>query len=306
VTTNCTAIQEELEALHYGDLDGAERQAVEAHLASCPACRAALEAVRETAASLDTIPVPEPGELAWARFDRHLDARIAPMRAQRMARSYGFLGRARLVPVAAAVLIAGLSVLSAAFYRQIQGQNAQIGMLQKEVAERAWQEGDTAAYQRTVLAASAEQSDPLAEQRLEAIRQLPDLEMPRLWARARNSTSEEEQRDRIAEFVQAYPKEPLAKVATNKLLERGRVKLPPLERALLKPVPFIAPVPGETHEQTCHRTIARLRESAVAPSQTPKSARVLFEQAARIAAEELKDDALAAKLRAEAASLPNQ
>lgn len=298
--TNCAAIQEELEALHYGDLDGAERQSVEAHLASCPACRAALEAVRETAASLDTIPVPEPGEIAWARFDRQLDARIAPLRAQRMARSYGFFGRARLIPVAAAVLIAGLSVLSAGFYLQIQGQNEQIAMLSHELKEQAWRDGDARSYIRMVT--SAEQSNPTVRSRLEALELTGDADAVRAWQQARLPVTEDEQRESVAAFIETFPKHPLSTPATNALLKRGPVKLPPLEFAILKPLPLIAQLPNETYEQACHRTIGNLKDAAGA--QTGRSARVLLAQAARIAVEELKDDALAAKLRAEAANLP--
>src|SRR5207302_721362 len=117
---SCEAIRDGLEAYHYGDLDGEERASTAAHLAGCAPCRAALEAVRETATQLDGLNVPAPSELDWARFDARLESRIAPLRARRFASSYGVFSR--FGRVAAAFLIGGLSVLAGGLYVQSQKQ----------------------------------------------------------------------------------------------------------------------------------------------------------------------------------------
>ena len=86
---HCEKVREDLPALHYGDLEGAERASIERHLGECAPCRAALEAVRETAAGLDRIPVPVPTDSDWVRLDARIESRVAPLRAARFARSYG-------------------------------------------------------------------------------------------------------------------------------------------------------------------------------------------------------------------------
>ncbi|GAA3999901.1 hypothetical protein GCM10022408_08630 [Hymenobacter fastidiosus] len=61
-------MQPELLAWLAGDLAAADQQAVDAHLAQCPACRQELTAVRELWQAMGTLPVPEPSELLRPRF----------------------------------------------------------------------------------------------------------------------------------------------------------------------------------------------------------------------------------------------
>ncbi|MCF7816965.1 MAG: von Willebrand factor type A domain-containing protein [Kiritimatiellales bacterium] len=70
---NCTSIEKKLTAYIHGELADRDVQTLEAHLASCHACRAELEARRATLAllgeSLATAPVPE--KLSALRFIPH-------------------------------------------------------------------------------------------------------------------------------------------------------------------------------------------------------------------------------------------
>jgi hypothetical protein len=300
----CDRIREELEAFHYGDLEGPERGAVERHLVGCPACRAALEAVRETAASLDTVPVPPPSELDWARFDARLESRVAPLRARRMAfEASGFSRYTRYARVAAAFLIGGLLALSGGLFLQTRGQAQRIGALERSLAEAAWRDGDMHAY-AALVKASDTQSHPHVAARLKIADEV-EPEVAKIWALSRQAVTEEDARERISELLANFPKHPLADQAFIALEKTGMPTPPPLERALLNPVP-LGPAPtvaGETREQFARLRVAKLR--AYAASSDPKSGAFALFRAGRIAEEELKDGKIAAELYdAAAARIP--
>jgi hypothetical protein len=69
--------EDDLVLFHYGETD--DRQAVEAHLASCEACRSDYEALQRTLANFESLTVPEPDEgfeaRIWSRVQARLDAR---------------------------------------------------------------------------------------------------------------------------------------------------------------------------------------------------------------------------------------
>jgi hypothetical protein len=296
--SNCAAIREELEALHYGDLEAAERGPVEAHLGQCAACRAALEAVRETAGSLDRLTVPEPSELDWARFETRLEARISPLRARRFAVSVG--GFSRFGRVAAAFLIGGLSALSAGLMLETHRQSEVIATLGREVADSAWQAGDIERYVRLVKVSPAQMS-PVDHERIAAAKEVePDV--AKKWALARNEKDEEASRKRVADFIASYPKHPLADQAWVAFQTKGLPKLPPIDRVVLHPIPLIPTrlLQGEGAEAACRKEIDRLRAGAAEAGDSKVAAWALF-RAGRVAEENLKEAPLAIDLYDQAA-----
>ncbi len=300
---SCETVREDLEALHYGDLGAPERAAVEGHLGGCGACRAALEAVRETAASLDGWSVPAPSEMDWARFGARLEARVSPLRAARMARSVGRAGIFRFGRIAAAFLIGGLAAIAGGFYVQNRSQAGKIDMLQRALADASWKNGDLAGATRLYVTTGEAQSDPTVRDRIAtAVALEDDPRVAEWWALVRNEKGEQASRELVAEFLAAYPKHALADQAFLALQKKGMPKPPPLETAVLKPIPFVVrPLPEATAEQTAatHRArIAELREYA--RSADPKTGAWALYRAARIAEEQVGDGALAAELYAEA------
>jgi hypothetical protein len=85
----------------------AETAAVEAHLASCEACRAELAAIRATLDAAASVPVPERGDdygaRVWARLEAHLDEAGAGTAAPRRA---GASQVTRWLALAAVLLLA--------------------------------------------------------------------------------------------------------------------------------------------------------------------------------------------------------
>src|SRR5438132_1769179 len=132
---NCEAVVERLEAYHYRDLEPDELGPIEAHLEACARCRAALEAVRETAAGLDGLAVPAPGELDWARWDARLEARVAPLRAEKLAARASVRPWRALSRVAAVLAVAGLGALAATLFLQTRDLRQQLAALQHARAE---------------------------------------------------------------------------------------------------------------------------------------------------------------------------
>lgn len=292
----CERVEELLEAFHYGDLEGEERGEVERHVVSCGACRAALEAVRETASALDRMDVPEPKDLDWARLDKRIEAQIAPLRTRRALSPW--LRRERLALVAASFLIGTLGVLSAGLFTQVRGLERELSTVRFALAEQSYNAGDVQRFELLVTAPEL-RSDPAVQRKLEAIEKVGDPEVARRWQLVRQAGGEEEMREKIAQFLHDYPKHPLAKEATNALRKKGMPTLRPLDEAVLHPIPLapVQPLPGETVEEAHRRTIDRLREDAARAD--PKAAAGILFQAAEIAERRLADRALAADLYGE-------
>jgi hypothetical protein len=94
----------------YGDLSDADRAAVAAHVASCGACRAELDALAATRAALDAMPAPA------VAVDLNRIYRFEAERQQRAARRWRV---AALVGIAAAVLVLAMRLDIRADARQL-------------------------------------------------------------------------------------------------------------------------------------------------------------------------------------------
>ncbi len=127
-------VEELLGAYALDAVDPSEARAVEDHLATCPRCRAEVEAHREVAAMLGNAGGDAPEEL-WGRIASELDGEareLPPLRAVergRALRSTGRTGRARPVrPVALS-----LGALAAALAVVVGLLAAKVGSLDSEV-----------------------------------------------------------------------------------------------------------------------------------------------------------------------------
>lgn len=255
----CEAVTERLEAYHYRDLEPDELGTIEAHLEACSRCRAALEATRETAAGLDRLEVRSPGELEWARFDARLEARLAPLRAERLARRAAAGGggrRARWfapLRIAAAVLILGLGGLS--------------GKLWFKVAELE-REAERGRIPGTLLVTEIDHR-PLHAYNL-----------------ARAETGER-QREQLLDFLATFPRHWLADEVFATLQRRGDVTPRSLDVASARRVHVVAqPLPGKSAAEHYAREVERLRALA-RPEQDPRFNAYALLRAARVAEKEL-------------------
>ncbi len=94
---NCTEVRARLPLLLYGDLEAVQAEAVEHHLAACPACRGEYAAFRHLRRDLDRAPVPA------VQVDLGRIYQTAAARQARRLRHWR----------AAAVLLAGLAAAAA-------------------------------------------------------------------------------------------------------------------------------------------------------------------------------------------------
>jgi predicted anti-sigma-YlaC factor YlaD len=106
---NCTETRPLLPALLYGDLTASLAVQVEAHRATCPACAAEFEALRQVRGALDAVPA------ASATVDLAQLYRDAAQRHQRSLRRLRRVCVAVVACAAAVVLIVGLSRLEVRF-----------------------------------------------------------------------------------------------------------------------------------------------------------------------------------------------
>ena len=100
---NCTVFDETLADYLEGDLLASERQAVEAHLASCVRCAALvrdLQQIRDSAGELGELV---PSRDLWAGIATRIEAPIVPLASRTAARPRG-VERLRLAAVAAALV----------------------------------------------------------------------------------------------------------------------------------------------------------------------------------------------------------
>jgi len=91
----CAEAEQEIVALLYDELTADQQQAVEAHIASCPQCRATQDAHGRTMQQLDT----------WPAMDTPADARTLTALAEAKAQSRFWKMRPALIGVAAAVVL---------------------------------------------------------------------------------------------------------------------------------------------------------------------------------------------------------
>lgn len=104
-------VRDLLPALARGELRGAERAAVEEHLATCAECRAELELVRDLASALRNVPPVDTARIAQTVVRAARDQRDAPIsldaiRRRRAAPSRMWLAAASLIAVAGAGALA--------------------------------------------------------------------------------------------------------------------------------------------------------------------------------------------------------
>jgi len=105
----CAEREEDLVLLHYGDLAGAERDTLQNHLESCPACRSFLQDLGKLLPLARKTDEP-PAEF-WLDYNRELRHKLDEMTekstwSQRLAACF----RPRWVPAFAAVAIVALAL----------------------------------------------------------------------------------------------------------------------------------------------------------------------------------------------------
>lgn len=142
-----------IELYFYGELQGADRESMDAHLAACRECRQALEeltVIREALASRPDVCAPPAGD--WSGFMRRLDAAVGQQgqafRPPTARRSYP-----RWIAVAALLALVTLSVLFVARSRENAGVDA---ALDARLTPRATYEGDPTKPDPALASLSAE------------------------------------------------------------------------------------------------------------------------------------------------------
>jgi len=99
VTGKCSNVT--LSKYFDGELDEAERRAVEAHLASCARCSRSLASLRRMSDALKALPDPTPPDRLWS----HLCERLDRTRPSQLARTWR-VGRRAMVAATVLVLLA--------------------------------------------------------------------------------------------------------------------------------------------------------------------------------------------------------
>jgi len=97
---NCGQVRRLLPPIHDKELSGRMREGVTSHLASCPACRAELEALEADMGLLEQVSTPEVSPYLATRVMAEVRQRSRPVR-------YGFRG---LVGTLAAALVVAVSI----------------------------------------------------------------------------------------------------------------------------------------------------------------------------------------------------
>ena len=103
---NCGQVKRLLPPFLDDELSGRERDVVASHLASCPACRSELEALRADMGLLEQVGTPEVTPFLVTRV-------MAEIRERKRPASQGF---ARLVGTLAAVLVVAVSIGAGVFF----------------------------------------------------------------------------------------------------------------------------------------------------------------------------------------------
>jgi hypothetical protein len=108
ISSPCRAFEEDLVLLHYGDLGGAERDTLQAHVPSCPGCSTYL---RELAHLLPlTVKADEPTESFWLDYNRELRSKIDHAAKGSWAAKIADFLRVRWMPVFATAVVVALAL----------------------------------------------------------------------------------------------------------------------------------------------------------------------------------------------------
>lgn len=118
-TTACKNFEQELVLYYYGELSGAERSAVEAHVQSCAPCRLYLKAMQSILPL--TVQPDEPPQAFWDNYSRELRRKLADIRDSKTGwRQWASWFQPWAAPILAttAVVVLALSLtLSKGFWR---------------------------------------------------------------------------------------------------------------------------------------------------------------------------------------------
>lgn len=104
----CGDLEENLVLFHYGDLDGAERGALQAHLQSCAACAGYL---KELGALLPlTLQADQPPETFWTDYNRELRQKLDRADKKSWIQSLGEFFQPRWIPALATAGVVALAL----------------------------------------------------------------------------------------------------------------------------------------------------------------------------------------------------
>lgn len=159
----CDRLEEIISAYLEGELEAAERAAVEAHLKACPACAALLDSVGGAVAELADWPEVEPPPALLERL-RAIPSARRPRPAGRLRPVLDWLLRPSLQPVYAAVSVLLLAVTFIAFSSQGQpvrkaldrGFHDGYGRIERLYAKAGSLTGELGGYKDDVLGALRE------------------------------------------------------------------------------------------------------------------------------------------------------
>jgi anti-sigma factor RsiW len=104
----CGDLEENLVLFHYGDLDGAERGALQAHLQSCAACAGYLQELG-TLLPL-TLQADQPPETFWTDYNRELRQKLDRADKKSWIQTLGELFQPRWMPALATVGVVALAL----------------------------------------------------------------------------------------------------------------------------------------------------------------------------------------------------
>lgn len=126
-----------------GRVPASDRPDIDAHLRDCAECREAIASLRATLAESDALPrdVAPPAEL-WSDIQRSIEAgkvTVIPTAAPASAKTHGWWMTPRRVAVAAVVLVAASSALTAVVMRQPSASGVAVGTPVVGVLPVQWQ-----------------------------------------------------------------------------------------------------------------------------------------------------------------------
>ena len=93
--------EEQMVAMHYGDVSADERTLFDRHLATCDACQASFEEMRSVLAMVSAQPVPEPAD----DFERRVWQRVIPQLPVRQASWWSFVLQPQKLALAGAIAL---------------------------------------------------------------------------------------------------------------------------------------------------------------------------------------------------------